>query len=148
MTSSNAPRFGPNCIHYAGGACAAGVVVERMRDEHHRIPCVAVRGVRGAVSCDEMTLQAVPPPPEEGEMAKLLAAMLEGKCPTCGVAMTGEYEVGGGTYAAPCQHLLRQIPKPAEPVIRRKKEPAPLPEPKTTKTKPTPTNARHLKLVD
>jgi len=145
VTSSSVPRHGPNCVHYAGGACAVGVKVDRLRDTDHRIPCVAVRGVRGSVSCDEMTLAVVPAPPEQGQMAKMLTAMLEGTCPACGVTMTAEYEIGGGTYAVPCQHLLRQIPKPAEPVIRRPKPP---PQPDAEPEAPAKPKRGHLKLVE
>jgi hypothetical protein len=97
------------CVHHQLGRCAAGVDVEALRDEHLRLPCVEVRGVRGSVGCDELELPAATAPMSPGPMASLLADLEAGRCATCkGVIEAEKVDEGDGlVIALPCRHRLR-----------------------------------------
>lgn len=97
------------CTRFRGAAqrCAAGNDVERYRDDDQRLPCVSVRGVRGAVPCDELDLPAGAAPPPPGPLSSLLAAAERGLCTVCGARVERTQDVGDVVLALPCRHRIR-----------------------------------------
>lgn len=102
------------CRHYAGAgtACQAGIDPNTLRDDEMRVPCIAIRGITGALACDHLELDAGPPQAEPGSLSRALAALTSGCCPTCSEPMTGEYTHDDGrVYAMPCRHVIRSKEK-------------------------------------
>lgn len=97
------------CAHYKGALvrCAAGVDVEKLRDEEFRLPCVVVGGKTGAVQCDELELPNREGPAVLGRATRALELAESGCCTTCGEKVEREMKVGEVITAQPCGHKLR-----------------------------------------
>jgi hypothetical protein len=65
-----------------------------------------IREITGKHRCDKLQLPAAAAV-EEGRMARALAAMLAGACPTCLVPIAGEMEFNESLLAMPCRHVIR-----------------------------------------
>lgn len=96
------------CIHYRNSysPCKANVDVEDLADDAGRVPCVEVRGVSGSCVCDLRTWPAEQQV-ERGPMSKMLGALLEHLCPTCGEEIVSEMEWADSKVALPCRHVIR-----------------------------------------
>lgn len=107
------------CSRYRGAreTCRAEVDVETLRDEEGRLPCVVISGRTGVIGCDELDLPRTAAGEPGGRMAKLLAELEAGRCPTCSRAITGEATDGDDVVALPCRHVLLRAPlaRPARP---------------------------------
>jgi hypothetical protein len=97
------------CRRYDRGTCAAGEDPDAYRDAELRLPCVVIRGITSAISCDLRELpavndQVVP----AGRLTRALDQLERRLCPECGDPIESELDAGAGrVVAVPCHHNLR-----------------------------------------
>lgn len=97
------------CLHHngTGQTCKRGVEPHMVTDHVGRVACHEVRGICGAVACDLRQFPEVEPIRRFGPASKMLAAVLDGLCASCGQVVTGEMEFNGAILALPCRHVIR-----------------------------------------